>query len=127
MPTASIGGVMTEVSKLADVLESSNRDTLALKSVLVYRLAELEVFAPKVERLEKELAALTADDTDLDSLSVEQTMRLAARLADQRATVRTLNRLVAEVAEASTQNIVAHKTRAETASKLAEQQASVSP
>jgi hypothetical protein len=121
-PTRSYADAAAEVASLSDALTSSDRDLLALKSVLVMKLAELEAHAPAVEQMEADLERLAAEaaELDFDNLNPSEAMSFARRFAQLQKPIAKLSGLVNQVSDVAGKNIVASKTRAQTKSKLAE-------
>jgi hypothetical protein len=121
-PTRSFAECHAEVASLEDALTSSDRDLIALKSVLVMKLAELEAHAPKVQEMETTLETLTAEAErmDFDNLTPETAMNFVAQLAGVLRPVSRLSTLVSQVTDTAVKSITASKTRSETRAKLAE-------
>lgn len=121
-PTRTYSEAAAEVAQLEDALTSSDRDLLALKATLILRLNQLDAHAPKVEETETVLETLVAEAAELGAgdIAPEQAMRFVARLAGVLRPVTRLSTLVSQIADVSTKNITASKSRAETRAKLAE-------
>lgn len=121
-PKRTFAETQAEVAQLEDALTSSDRDLIALKSALVLRLGQLEDHGPAVEAMEAELERLMAEAArmEADSISPEQAMRFASRLAALRQPAAWLIKLTTEIADVSVKSVTANKTRAETRAKLSE-------
>lgn len=122
-PTTDVSTLMAETVQLEGILENSDRDLLALKATLVYKLGELNRCGPAVDQVDTKLEQLEATVAELspDPLSADDVMQIASAFGPMRATIREMGRLVSEVADISTRSINGHKVRAETAAKVAEQ------
>lgn len=121
-PTRSFADAQAEVASLKDALTSPERDLIALKSVQVMKLAELEAHAPKVQAMETALEALAAEakGMNFDRLTPEEAMWFVRRFAQLQKPAARLSKLVSEVADLSTKSVNAHNARAQAKSKLAE-------
>lgn len=119
-PTRSFAEAQAEVASLTDALTSSDRDLIALKSVLVMKLAELESHGSAVEKMEAELEALTAEAHGMDfgSITPAEATTFVRRLARLQKPAARLSKLTSEVTGTATKSIQAGKARAETRAKL---------
>lgn len=121
-PTRSYAEAAAEVAQLEDALSSSDRDLIALKAALVLCIGKLEAHSPKVERMDADLEALTAEaeQMDPDDITPHEALSFARRLAEVQKPAARLSALVSQLVDTATKSIQAGKVRAETKSKLAE-------